>query len=187
MLWQAETAMYFRMVRGYTGTLIPKFCDWPIVDTFFTAAYLPDAGAQLSAFIAGHTVSVVVVADDDPDAQAWQSLASACCATKQSPARLTPLEALRKSLLPASWRTRPTAASWSIQRCRHRSEPALIPWRMARPDGRQTCVSVGVSVPMLPLKRSSADIVRRRHASISHIPRAWPPLAPMLGSRICTA
>jgi hypothetical protein len=165
MLWQAETVMYFRMVGGYTATTPPEFRDWPIVDTFFAAAYLPDAGAQLSAFLARHAVSTIVVADDDPDAQAWHSLASACCATKQSVggvtvyrvpqdalkpyasaiaadmrlradsvlfdalvlaadrwlsegnslASLNPREAQRKGLLPASWRTGPTAAGWSIQ------------------------------------------------------------------------
>jgi hypothetical protein len=165
MLWQSETAMYFRMVGGYTGTLIPEFRDWPIVDTFFAVAYLPDAGAQLSVFMARHAVSAVVVADDDPDARAWHSLASACCATKHSVggvtvyrvapdalkpyehatapemrrradsvlfdtlvlaadrwlsdgnslARLTPLEAQQKGLLPASWLTGPTAEGWSIQ------------------------------------------------------------------------
>jgi hypothetical protein len=165
MLWQAETGMYFRMVGGYTATTPPEFRDWPIVDTFFAAAYLPDAGAQLDAFMARHAVSTIVVADDDPDAPAWHSLASACCATHQSVggvtvyrvapdalkpyasataaemrlradsvlfdtlvlaadrwlaegnslASLTPREAQRKGLIPASWRTGPTAAGWSIQ------------------------------------------------------------------------
>ena len=84
MLWQAETAMYFKMVGGYTATLPPEFREWPIADTFFAAAYLPDAGAQLRAFMAHHAVNTVVVADNDPDAQAWHTLASACCAKQQS-------------------------------------------------------------------------------------------------------
>lgn len=165
MLWQAETGMYFRMVGGYTGTTPPEFHQWPIVDAFFNAAYLPDAGAQLSAFMAHHAVNTVVVADNDPNAQAWGKLASACCMRNQSVggvtlyrvapealkaytsvtalemsrraasvlfdtlmlaadrllsdgdslASLTPLEAQRKGLLPASWLTGPTAQGWSIQ------------------------------------------------------------------------
>jgi hypothetical protein len=84
MLWQAESAMYFRMAGGYTGPLPPEFRDWPIVDAFFSERYLPDAGAQLSAFMAHHAVNTVLVADNDPDAQAWHQLASACCATEHS-------------------------------------------------------------------------------------------------------
>jgi hypothetical protein len=84
MLWQAESAMYFRMAGGYTGPLPPEFRQWPIVDAFFSGEYLPDAGAQLSAFMAHHAVNTVVVADNDPDAQAWHQLASACCAEKQN-------------------------------------------------------------------------------------------------------
>ena len=89
MLWQAETAMYFRMVGGYTGTLQPEFRDWPITGSFFSAAYLPDASAQLKAFMSHHAVKTVLVADNDPNAQAWHDLASTCCATKQSAGGVT--------------------------------------------------------------------------------------------------
>jgi hypothetical protein len=89
MLWHAESAMYFRMAGGYTGPLPPEFRNWPIVDAFFSGEYLPDAGAQLSAFMAHHAVNTVLVADNDPDAQAWHQLASACCATKQSAGGVT--------------------------------------------------------------------------------------------------
>jgi len=84
MLWQAETAMYFRMVGGYAGPTLPEFREWPIVDAFFNAAYLPDAGAQLTAFMAHHAVNTVLVADNDPNAQAWHQIASACCARSNS-------------------------------------------------------------------------------------------------------
>jgi hypothetical protein len=100
MLWHAESAMYFRMAGGYTGPLQPEFRNWPIVDAFFSEEYLPDAGAQLSAFMAHHAVNTVLVADNDPDAHAWHQLASACCAIERSvggvtlyrvaPARLEP-------------------------------------------------------------------------------------------------
>ncbi len=89
MLWQAETAMYFRMAGGYTATTPSEFREWPIVDAFFNLEYLPDAGAQLTAFMAHHAVNRVVVADNDPNAQAWHQLASACCATEQSAGGVT--------------------------------------------------------------------------------------------------
>lgn len=85
MLWQAETGMYYRTVGGYPGGLLPTdFRDWPIVNAFLDAAYLPDRGAQLSAFMAHHAVNTVVVADNDPNARAWHALASACCERQQS-------------------------------------------------------------------------------------------------------
>ncbi len=89
MLWQAETDMYFKMVGGYTGTLQPEFHDWPIVDALLGAAYLPDVGAQLSAFMAHHAVNTIAVADGDVDAKAWHALASACCAAKGSAGGVT--------------------------------------------------------------------------------------------------
>lgn len=79
MLWQAETGMYFRMVGGWTGLLPPEFRDWPIVDTFLNATYLPDRDEQLSAFMSHHQVDTIAVADGDPDAKAWHVLASSCC------------------------------------------------------------------------------------------------------------
>jgi hypothetical protein len=100
MLWQAETAMYFRMAGGYTGQLPAEFRDWPIVDTFFNAAYMPDAGAQLSAFMAHHAVNTVIVANNDPNAQAWHALASACCATEQSVGGVTLYRAKPAALKP---------------------------------------------------------------------------------------
>ncbi len=100
MLWHAETAMYFKMVGGYTGTLPPEFHDWPIVDAFLGAEYLPDAGAQMSAFMAHHAVNTVIVADDDPNAQAWHALASACCTTAQTVGGVTIYRAAPDALKP---------------------------------------------------------------------------------------
>jgi len=79
MLWQAETRMFFRMTDGYTGPLPQEFRNWPVVESFLNPIYLPDRGAQLTAFMARHRVSIIIVADSDPDAQAWHTLASSCC------------------------------------------------------------------------------------------------------------
>jgi hypothetical protein len=89
MLWQAETGMYFRTVGGWTGLLPPEFRNWPIVSAFLNATYIPDPGAQLSAFMAHHAVSTIAVVDGDADAKAWHALASACCVAKGSAGGVT--------------------------------------------------------------------------------------------------
>ncbi|HEY6420268.1 MAG TPA: hypothetical protein VIX59_14825 [Candidatus Binataceae bacterium] len=100
MLWQAETGMYFRMAGGWTGQLPPEFSNWPIVNAFLTPAYLPDAGAQLSAFMARDAVNTIAVVDGDVDAKAWHSLASACCVAKQSTGGVTLYHVARRALAP---------------------------------------------------------------------------------------
>jgi len=90
MLWQAETGMYFRMASGWTpGRLPAEFRNWPVVDAFLNASYLPDKDAQLSAFMAHHGVSAIVVPDNDPNAKSWHALSSACCAARQSASGVT--------------------------------------------------------------------------------------------------
>ncbi len=118
MLWQAETAMYFRMAGGYTATTPPEFREWPIVDAFFNAEYLPDAGAQLTAFMAHHGVSTVVVADNDPNAPAWHKLASACCTRNQSVGGIT-----LYSVAPAALKPYKQATSLDMSR---RADSALF-------------------------------------------------------------
>ncbi|MGH7813739.1 MAG: hypothetical protein ACREQI_07010 [Candidatus Binataceae bacterium] len=76
MLWLAQTRFYFRMVGGWTGPFPPEFAGWPILGAFSDAAYLPDAGEQLGAFMAHFQVEAVVVADSDPEAKTWNRLLS---------------------------------------------------------------------------------------------------------------
>jgi len=76
MLWQAETNMYFRMVGGSIGLYPTEFDDWPILNAFTTASFLPDVTEQLKAFMQHHEVNVVIVADSDPDASYWNGLVS---------------------------------------------------------------------------------------------------------------
>jgi hypothetical protein len=79
MLWQAETNMYFKLVGGYSGPSIPEYNEWLIVNAFMNPSYIPNARAQLVAFMANHDVSTIAVVDDDPDSEAWHQLASSCC------------------------------------------------------------------------------------------------------------
>ena len=55
--------MYFRMAGGYVGTAAREFLRWPIVYTFFSNGLMPNAGAQLRAFLDAHDVRTVIVAD----------------------------------------------------------------------------------------------------------------------------
>jgi hypothetical protein len=66
MLWQAQTAMYFRMAGGWTSITPREFESWPIVDALLTGTRIPDAVAQMGAFLAAHRVTAVIVAGDAP-------------------------------------------------------------------------------------------------------------------------
>jgi hypothetical protein len=79
MLWQAESAMYFNMVGGYSGPQLPEYKDWLIVNAFMSPSYVPDAGVQLTAFMANHDVNAIAVVDNDISAKAWHALAASCC------------------------------------------------------------------------------------------------------------
>jgi hypothetical protein len=62
MLWQAETDMYFRMPGGWTSVTPREFEGWPIIDALLTGTRIPDAVAQMSAFMAAHRISAVIAA-----------------------------------------------------------------------------------------------------------------------------
>lgn len=100
MLWQAETGMYFNMVGGYSGPLLPGYKDWLIVNAFMSPSYVPDAGAQLSAFMARHGVRTIAVVDSDVSAQAWHDLASSCCVASASIGGVTLYHAQPATLAP---------------------------------------------------------------------------------------
>jgi len=89
MLWQADTGMYFRMAGGWTGPSPAEFAGWPIMTAFTAAIFLPDASAQLGAFMAHHRVDAAVVADDDPDAGFWRALLSGLSSAKESAGGVT--------------------------------------------------------------------------------------------------
>jgi hypothetical protein len=63
MLWQAQSRMYFRMAGGWTSITPREFQSWPIVDALWKGTSLPDAHAQLEAFMAAHGVSAIIAAD----------------------------------------------------------------------------------------------------------------------------
>ncbi len=77
MIWQAQSGMYFRMADGSTGAIPAEFRDWPIVDAFLDEVYLPDATAQLEAFMAGHDSTTLIISDEAPDREQWDSRLSA--------------------------------------------------------------------------------------------------------------
>ena len=66
MLWQASTDMYFNLAGGYVGLapLLPyEYTRWPIAVGLYNMAGVPDAGDQMKAFLASHSVGAVVVGD----------------------------------------------------------------------------------------------------------------------------
>ena len=69
MMWQASTAMYFRMAGGYTGMTPREFQRWPIVSAMETMTAIPDAAEQMRAFMAAHGADAVIV--DEKNHAAW--------------------------------------------------------------------------------------------------------------------
>ncbi|HXW83445.1 MAG TPA: hypothetical protein VEJ86_03505, partial [Candidatus Binataceae bacterium] len=71
MLWQATTAMGFRMAAGYTSVIPPDMERLPIVGFFGGSRDLPEAADQLKAFIAHSQVSAIIEDQHDPNYQTW--------------------------------------------------------------------------------------------------------------------
>jgi hypothetical protein len=66
MMWQARSAMYFRMAGGYVGFApqIPdEYARWPIVHALYYVTSIPAAGEQFKAFLKSHNVGAVIFAD----------------------------------------------------------------------------------------------------------------------------
>jgi len=82
MIWQAQSGMYFRMAGGSTGAVPAAFRAWPIFDALVDKVYLPDATAQLEAFMAAHDSTTLIIADNDPNRVQWDSLLSAARVAK---------------------------------------------------------------------------------------------------------
>jgi hypothetical protein len=74
MLWQAAAGFYFRMAGGWTSLTPREFESWPIVGALLTRTYIPDASAQLRAFMAAHDAHAILVTEQE--AQFWQPLLS---------------------------------------------------------------------------------------------------------------
>jgi hypothetical protein len=116
MLWQAESGMNFRMVGGWTAFAPSNFEQWPIYDAFLNTTYVPDAPAQLGAFMAHHATHTVVIANQDPDADDWIKLLLSMHATKQTVGGVTICRLDQAALFPyakltaAQMRTRAASA-----------------------------------------------------------------------------
>jgi hypothetical protein len=78
-LWQAQANMYFAMAEGSAGARPEEFHLWPIIAAFHQRFYLPEAPAQLKAFLAAHSVAAIIVADQEE--ALWQGLLSTLGAT----------------------------------------------------------------------------------------------------------
>jgi len=63
MVWQAETAMYFRMPGGYLGFIPNEFRRWPLVNTLLTSLPIPDTAGQLRTFVDAHKIDAIVVTE----------------------------------------------------------------------------------------------------------------------------
>jgi hypothetical protein len=83
MLWQAQSAMYFRMAGGWTSIMPREFESWPIVNAFLYRSYIPGFTDQLMAFLAHHNVSTIIIGDRERPL--WEPL--------MAPLHPTPIEA----------------------------------------------------------------------------------------------
>jgi len=74
MYWQAATRLYFGIAEGWSGPNPKPFLAWPIVGAFLDGGEIPDAPAQLNAFMATHGVTAVVFRQQDPSAASFRAL-----------------------------------------------------------------------------------------------------------------
>jgi hypothetical protein len=65
MLWQAESAMYFRMAGGWTSIMPREFQSWPAVNAMMHHSYIPGFTDQLKAFLAHHDAATVLITDNE--------------------------------------------------------------------------------------------------------------------------
>ncbi len=69
MLWQAVSAMYFRMAGGWTSIMPREYQGWPAVNALMYRSYIPGFTDQLKAFLAHHDAATIIVAD--PERPLW--------------------------------------------------------------------------------------------------------------------
>jgi hypothetical protein len=84
MTWQATAKMYFGIAEGHFGPTPRSFLAWPIVGAFLDGGVIPDAPAQLNAFMATHGVTAVVFRQQDPSAESWRAMLAASGAGMQA-------------------------------------------------------------------------------------------------------
>ena len=64
MVWQAQTDMYFRMVRGHTGPRPAGVRYWKIEEAFDSGVRIPHYTEEIQAFVRAHDVRTIVIVDD---------------------------------------------------------------------------------------------------------------------------
>jgi len=84
MYWQAAAKMYFAIAEGHFGPTPRSFLAWPIVGSFLDGGEIPDAPAQLNAFLATHGVTAVVFRQQDPSAAEWRAMLESSGAKQQA-------------------------------------------------------------------------------------------------------
>jgi hypothetical protein len=72
MYWQSRSDMYFRMAGGWTGTSPFDFARMPVVNYFYGAIDLPEAGDQLKAYLARFDVDAVIADPADEYFPIWE-------------------------------------------------------------------------------------------------------------------
>jgi len=72
MLWQAESAMYFRMAGGWTSIMPREYQSWPAANALMHRSYIPGFTDQLKAFLAHHDAATIIIAEDQRSL--WDSL-----------------------------------------------------------------------------------------------------------------
>lgn len=82
MLWQAVSAMYFRMAGGWTSIMPREYQGWPAVNALMYRSYIPGFVDQLKAFLAHHDAATIIVAD--PERPLWDPMLA--------PLHLAPIE-----------------------------------------------------------------------------------------------
>jgi len=64
MKWQAQSDFLFRVAGGYFSVIPHEYAAWPIVPALLEEApYIPGYAEQFKAFLAGHDVRAIIVAE----------------------------------------------------------------------------------------------------------------------------
>jgi hypothetical protein len=72
MYWQARSDMYFRMAGGWTGTSPFEFARMPVVNYFYGAIDLPEAGDQLKSYLARFDVDAIIADPTEANFPIWE-------------------------------------------------------------------------------------------------------------------
>jgi hypothetical protein len=69
MVWQAQSAMYFRMAGGYMGIAPEEFRRWPLLATLTNSIPVAHQAEQFRDFVSAHQVDAIIVTADASQTQ----------------------------------------------------------------------------------------------------------------------